>query len=451
MKDFKKVYEAMIKRSPKRDEIIAAECGMTLDRFRGTREIIRHVEKEFNIQSRNILRSFVEKKLSEGSEDFSLSKTEVQAVENIAKSAVYHKLTGRVVSDDTNLDKGERNLTLVTNREPLNPEEIIKLLKIDTTKWYLAGYWNKQQSIGWRVSANVVRIKEKPVDKLAQVIQSWKPRPISKITALGNAVDSEPCMVVISMQDLHFGKRNNDSIRKDYLSALEYLITQSVRVAAVEEVLLVLGGDLLNMDTFDGTTTKGTPVENGLLATETYRVALDTKIEAITLCAQLVPKVRVVYIPGNHDRLSSFHLMDAVTRIFQKNPQIQFDNAYQERKAILYGKNFIGLEHGDVSIKQSPMVFATEFSKAWGTSVYRTLYTGHLHKNKKVEYVVEDETNGLDVKIMPSLCCEDYYHKHNKWTGNKRRGIAEVHKKSGGILAQFHFFADSQKKGKTRK
>ena len=39
-----------------------------------------------------------------------------------------------------NLDKGEARLSTIATEEPKSPEEIIKILNIDTTKWKLSQY-----------------------------------------------------------------------------------------------------------------------------------------------------------------------------------------------------------------------------------------------------------------------------------------------------------------------
>ena len=58
-----------------------------------------------------------------------------------------------------NIEKGEGKLTVKCQHEPKNAEEIIKLLKLDITKWKLSQYWNKQMSDHWRISALVTRVK----------------------------------------------------------------------------------------------------------------------------------------------------------------------------------------------------------------------------------------------------------------------------------------------------
>jgi hypothetical protein len=74
----------------------------------------------------------------------------------------------------------------------------------------------------------------------------------------------------------------------------------------------------------------------------------------------------------------------------------------------------VAFEHGDVNTKNSLLVYSMEYPRQWGKTLYRTLYTGHYHHKKKIEYITEHEKTGFMLKILPSLSRTDYYHYHNK-------------------------------------
>jgi hypothetical protein len=114
-----------------------------------------------------------------------------------------------------------------------------------------------------------------------------------------------------------------------------------------------------------------------------------------------------------------------------------FDVEYAERKVVVYGRNFFAFEHGDVSKKNTPLVYATEFPNCWGKTKYRTCYTGHFHSKKTTEYVTENENNGFSIKHLPSLSASDYWHYHNKYTQAKRQAIVEIHDAEKGKISEF--------------
>ena len=85
-------------------------------------------------------------------------------------------LKNKVIEFREDLDKGTAEIKGLSTTEPRSAEEIIELLKIDTTKWKLSSYWNKERYDGWFISAMVTAIKHEPKDILAEVISNFNPR-----------------------------------------------------------------------------------------------------------------------------------------------------------------------------------------------------------------------------------------------------------------------------------
>lgn len=337
-------------------------------------------------------------------------------------------------TESVDLDKGEKTLSISSTTEPRSAEEIIELLKIDTTQWKLSQYWNKQMGDHWRVSALVTKVKGEDV-YIKNLFEQWEPKtykiPKPDFKALGK--NKTKVCGVMSLQDIHFGKEGNETIDKDFEDTIKDLLLRSTAAHYIEKLYFVVGGDLINMDTFGGTTTSGTPLDNCSTATEAYMQAFDAMHWGINYMKQFCKELVVVYIPGNHDRLSSFHLAHALSKSINDS-DITWDIEYAERKVHVWGSNFNAFEHGDVPARNTPLVYATEYAMQWGTTKNRTLFTGHYHQNKKVEYITTSENTGFIHKTLPSLCKTDYYHYHNKYVGNKRSGKIELqHPELGNI------------------
>jgi len=337
-----------------------------------------------------------------------------------------------------NLEKGEGRISGVCNHEPKSSKEIIKLLKIDTEKWKLSAYWNKQMGDHWRISALVTLIKQKEEFYLKNLVENWKPK-IYKFPKVIKQDKKKPRVgAVLSIQDIHFGKEGNDTIDKDFEETIISLLNRAAQAHHISDIFFVLGGDLINMDTFDGSTTKGTPVENSCKATEAYIQAFNAMHWAIIYTKRFCNKLTVVYIPGNHDRLSSFHLAHALSKSI-KDKGIVWDVEYLERKVHKWYNNFNAFEHGDVSSKNTPLIYATDFSEEWGTTKNRTLFTGHKHTEQKIEYITKGEKIGFVHKTLPSLSTTDYWHYHKKFIGNRRAGIMELQDaRKGNICELIH-------------
>ena len=347
--------------------------------------------------------------------------------------------TDKIIEWKENLETGTAEIKGIAVCEPRTAEEIIELLKIDTTKWKLSSYWNKETYSGWMVSAMVTAIKKEQKDILAEVIANLNPTcQFETGPVYINDKFDRDCVGIISTQDLHFGKQDNQWIFHHFKKSITTLVQRAFMCHKLHKIIYVIGGDLLNMDTFSGTTTSGTPVDNHQKAHHAYIDAFNALHWSITYIKQFCENLHVVYVPGNHDRLSSYHIAHALSKCFDNEDfSIYFDVEYAERKVVMYGHNFFAFEHGDVTKKNTPLVYATEFPLSWGRTKYRTCYTGHFHSKKTIEYTTENEHNGFAIKHLPSLCASDYWHYHNKFVGSKRQAIMEVHDFERGKVSEF--------------
>ena len=343
--------------------------------------------------------------------------------------------------ESVDLEKGEGKLSGTFDHEPKSAEEIIQLLKIDTTVWKLSSYWNKQMGDHWRVSALVSKIKNNEEKHLEELLRTWKPKTykLPKVS-LKSLRRPEKVCGVMSIQDIHFGKEGNQTIDKDFEDTIINLVSRATTSHYIEKMYFVVGGDLINMDTFSGSTTSGTPLENCMTSTEAYIQAFDAMHWAISYIKNFCKELVVVYVPGNHDRLSSFHLCHALSQSIESK-EIEWDISYEERKVHVWHNNFNAFEHGDKPSKNTPLVYATEYPKEWGDTVNRTLFTGHFHTERKVEYMSTAETTGFIHKTLPSIGNTDYYHYHNKYVGNRRSGKLELQHPTMGNICELTYQA----------
>ena len=340
-------------------------------------------------------------------------------------------------SYEVNLDKGEAKMETISSSEPKSPEEIIDILNIDTSQWKLSSYWNKQMGDHWRVSAMVTKIKDNQIDNVAELLKGFKPKkfkPTKRLKTPGKEITAG----VLSLQDIHFGKEGNETIDLDFEETVKDLVDRATSAHHLEKIFYVVGGDLINMDTWSGTTTSGTMLDNCKTATEAYKQAFDAIQWSINYIKQFCDELQVIYIPGNHDRLSSFHLAHGLSKCFD-DPNILWDVIYLERKVFVYGDNFFAFEHGDVNTKNSLMLYSMEYPREWGKTLFRTLYTGHYHHKKKIEYITAHENTGFMLKILPSLSRTDYYHYHNKFVGSRRSGVLSIHSPTKGEICELTY------------
>lgn len=196
----------------------------------------------------------------------------------------------------------------------------------------------------------------------------------------------------------------------------------------LDKILLVIGNDLLHADNEFGTTTKGTKVDVDGRYHKTYRIVRKMLCEQIESIRHIAP-VKVIVMPGNHDRHASWHLGDSLECWFKNCPDVEVDNLPRARKYHLHGKVLIGWCHGDEGKRDDyPLQMATEVPELWASSKFREMHTGHLHKTKV------DEFHGVRVRIIPSLGGTDRWSSRNGYTGNVKAAEAFVFNAKAGLI-----------------
>ena len=242
----------------------------------------------------------------------------------------------KVLSSHTDVDSGKLKLEVYSSTEPKTPEEIVELLNIDTTKWRLSQYWNKQKGSGWLISALVTQINKEESDLLNfyGLLSDYKFPKVDTTFRYKESDLLENVCGIISLQDLHFGKPGNESMSSIAMNTVNNLLGKCHNNYNLEKIVIVLGGDTLQVDTFNNTTTKGTPVESSMSAQDAYIQAFEGLYLLLSLVRNYANNVHVMFIPGNHDRLSSFHLVHALSQSFGDVEGFTFSTQYAERKVL---------------------------------------------------------------------------------------------------------------------
>lgn len=304
----------------------------------------------------------------------------------------------------------------------------------------------------WRVRLELERILPRSLEDATEAVfermKGYAPKyeasKVLRIAPSGNEV-----LAVMDLVDVHFGKlawaaetgQNYDLKIADrvYREAVSDLIGRASGFR-VEEFLLPLGSDFLHVDNLGGTTTAGTPQDvDGRLA-KILETAEQAVIWAVEAMAQWSDSVRVVWVPGNHDRLMSYCLARTVAAWFRSHPGVSVDVAPTTRKYHRYHATLIGLTHGDCEKPaQLPIIMATERPGDWAQTTCREWHAGHYHKSKRVDSVGLDTHGGVPVRTLRSLSAVDAWHYRSGFVGSQRAAEMYLYDHSGYVG---HFVAN---------
>jgi len=122
--------------------------------------------------------------------------------------------------------------------------------------------------------------------------------------------------------------------------------------------------------------------------------------------------VKVVYSKGNHDEIMSYCFVKALKLKF---PNVEFDDRVVERKVHVFGKNFIGITHGDKARKNLHNIFPVEFPQEWANATNREIHIGHLHTEDAKDYF------GMIVRTLSTRNKTDKWHTDHGFIGAHKR------------------------------
>lgn len=279
-------------------------------------------------------------------------------------------------------------------------------------------------------------------------------------------------LLVVDPADIHVGKlslpRETDSTY-DISEAVNRVIAGVESVVAkaipfgIDKILLVIGNDILHIDSPYRKTTAGTPQDTDGMWWEAFLAAKNLYVHIIETLVH-VADVHIVYCPSNHDYMTGFMLADTVYSWFAKHPNVHFDEqsrSISHRKYFQYGSNLLGFSHGDgAKEKDLPALMAHEARELWTETSYNYWYVHHFHhkirKNYNVESVAQVEKDyigvtvinndafksneGTRVEYVRSPSPPDPWHFRNGYV-NKQAIEAFIHHYEFGQVARFtHWF-----------
>ena len=250
------------------------------------------------------------------------------------------------------------------------------------------------------------------------------------------------CLYVLNIQDLHLSKLANHAetgesdwdiriAERAFNTAVADLMDKAPR-DRIEEVVVIVGSDMVQVDNDASQTSKGTYVDSDSRLSKTYDVCTNMLVQNIEKLAQNF-KVRVIAFPGNHDSTVSLYMGYYIAAWFRNNPNVVVDKGPKSRKYVGYGKNLIAFDHGDEArISDLPLTIMRENQQTVSQYKFIECLTGHLHKDLASEY------HGVKVRIAPALCPADRWHARKGFVGNIRTSQGLLYQKDNGLEAIYY-------------
>lgn len=332
------------------------------------------------------------------------------------------------------------------NEENLkNPEFLLNAHGYDPLEWELVSarnsIWNQGGKSGVK-NLYASKINVKPRTEISQIeieefyedlVRNYKPTNRDYFTK--PKVD-DGVLYEIPIMDLHYGKFASGNITNgsyDYIIAekcFNTIITEAIediKSRKVAKILMPIGNDLLHFDNVQGTTTRGTAQDTNMRHQEMFKGCVEMLIDGITALSKFAP-VELMYVPGNHDFSSSWHVVMTLWAYFHEDTNVLVDVDMHPRKYCEWGNSLIMYAHGDKEGKRADKVMQVEAREAWGRTKYHEAHLAHLHSEQAIK-----ELGGLIIRNLPSVTGEDNWSHESGFVGAVRKCICFIWDKEKGL------------------
>lgn len=359
--------------------------------------------------------------------------------------------------------KGEDlHVTVNLDFEVRSLEDLLVACDVDGKKWEVKAWQCKKWDLGIKNAQEKIETKQ-----LFSVSASFSPRKLDNdlnqqreviVKQLFESAPSNPltfackpenptadCVLELALFDVHFGKLAHREESGDdydlkiamtrYKDAIKELLSR-IDLNCIQRILLPIGNDMINVDNNQSTTTAGTLQDCDSRFYKIIRSVKSLLIETINSLAVIAP-VDVVVVAGNHDELSSFMIGEMLSAYYHNTERVVVDNGAAFRKYYKFGTVSIMFTHGNKEKHADlGMIFAAENPLLWAATTQRYIQLGHYHHNKKINYLSNQEFQGFQTQIMPSLSGSDAWHSGKGFNSLKQAKALLFHKKNG-LIGEF--------------
>jgi UDP-2,3-diacylglucosamine pyrophosphatase LpxH len=294
----------------------------------------------------------------------------------------------RITEEENNHITGDKKITLESSH-PLSPKEIEELAGVDNITTFVDRSWLKSHKNGtWTYSILTVckSIEKNPIKFQAEFVDFLKGFTPSPIVIKNCYLVSKPKIsLILPKQDAHYNKYDiygNNSIEsrfsKEQLSILN-MVTKASATNYIDEVVYIVGSDQFNSE-WTNLTTKGTPQENILSYQGAFTAICNHEVEIITTLLHYSNKVKIIFIPGNHDEFVGWHLINWLETYYRNNTDLTFNSSTENTKYHQYGNSAIMFNHGDaIKPKELAHKFPIGFKDRWSSCDNYYIFTGDKH------------------------------------------------------------------------
>lgn len=262
---------------------------------------------------------------------------------------------------DENVKDGTAKITGTTTEQPQSAEEIIRVLKIDLSKWELNRFWNKQKKNGWLVSALVVKKKDGDLSIedaehiIRRVFQDKTFKPVTLYPSISNQkalfvyLSDRHIAAYVGGVAMYANQYDKTVYKKRLAEVLHEIHYQKSIFGKFEDVFIIDLGD--KMDGLDGYTTRGGhKLPQNMSNREAFEVAVEAERDFIdSVIASDTGNNYHIYQNANSNHGGDFdYMVNRALEIYvnAKYPQVSTKIFERFIEHLQYGDHCFMFTHG---------------------------------------------------------------------------------------------------------
>lgn len=349
------------------------------------------------------------------------------------RSSIEHLADGTMVIN---------KLIQMTEEDSKIPERVLELAGLSAERWKVkqikVNAWNTQrpEDKGQLIAhqTTIIAMPKTPldisIDDIRVYIEEKLPqvkldRVLPEYSLTGNML--ETCIA-----DLHVGRRSltNDLTPEEKMQETIDNILMRAKGRGLSCVYYVPLGDIVDADTIQATTAKGTQQFLTMTPRSMLKTACDIAIESVGRLLDIAP-VRYVYVRGNHDEILSYAIALTVAAQFHADNNFTVDLGEEPHKWDTFGANLIGWTHGDLSKSNIFSWLPVKAREVWSSIKFAEIHSGHINPQKVFE------GTGQVVRYLPSPSDASLWEEGMGFGGNVRSSASFIWDPSKGLQEQW--------------
>lgn len=213
---------------------------------------------------------------------------------------------------------------------------------------------------------------------------------------------------------------------RELVSAVDRLVEAA---PPAEQALIINLGDFFHADSPENRTARsGHALDVDTRWPKVLSVGIRIMRRIIDRALEKHASVRVINEIGNHDDNSSIMLGLCLAAYYEREPRVDIDTSPSKFHWLEWGRNLIGVTHGNGLKRDAlPGIMAADQAEAWGRTLYRYWYCGHIHHESVKEFP------GCIVESFRTLAARDSWHAASGYRSDRDLRCDVLHREWGRV------------------